>query len=101
MDDVKNKINKNVISMFGIDKMPEEKQEEMINRIGKIIFQSVLIKVLPLLSKEDMAEYEKLVEKETMPDDILDFFFKKVPSFFEIIVEESEKIRKETEEVLK
>lgn len=101
MNDIKNKINQNIISLFGIDKMPEEKQEEMINRIGKIIFQSVLIRVLPLLGEEDVAEYEKLVEKETMPDDILDFFFKKVPSFFEIIVEESEKLKKETEGLLK
>jgi len=90
----------NIITMFGIDKLPEDKQEESINRIGKLIFQSVLIRILPLMSESDLAEYDALLEKNVGPDELMDFFFAKVPNFLSIIAEETENFRKEAEEVL-
>ncbi|OGI60375.1 hypothetical protein A2641_01505 [Candidatus Nomurabacteria bacterium RIFCSPHIGHO2_01_FULL_37_25] len=93
-------VRKNIITLFGINKLPEDKQEEMISRIGKIIFQSVLTRVLPLLEKNDLEEYEKLIESNAMPDVVLDFFFEKVPGFLNIIGEESENFRNESLSVL-
>lgn len=97
----KNKIQKNIIELFDIGKLPKEKQEETIARIGKIIFQSVLMRVLPMLKEEEVAKYEKLVENEVEPDTLLDFFFEKIPSFLQIIAEETENFRKESAEILK
>lgn len=93
-------IRDNIITLFEIDKLPEDQQEETIARIGKIIFQSVLIRVLPLLQEEDLAQYEKLVESAASPDVLLDFFFDKVPSFLEIVAQESENFRKDSAEIL-
>lgn len=95
-----NEIRKNIISLFEIDKLPEDKQEETISRIGKIIFQTVLIRVLPLLEENDLAEYEKLIENKVEPDQLYDFFFEKVPLFLQIVAEEAENFRKESAEVL-
>ncbi len=94
-------IRKNIITLFEIDKLPEDKQEESISRIGKIIFQSVLIRVLPVLKDEELAQYEKLVEDGVGPDVLLDFFFEKIPSFLQIVAEEAENFRKESAEILK
>ena len=58
----KNEVQKNIIELFEINKLPEEKQEEAITRIGNIIFQSVLIKVLPTLNEKDLVEYEKMMD---------------------------------------
>lgn len=96
----KSEIRDNIITLFEIDKLPEDKQEETISRIGKIIFQSVLVRVLPVLSEEELAQYEKLVEDNATPDVLLDFFFEKIPSFLQIIVEETENFRKESAEIL-
>ena len=93
-------IRKNIITLFEIDKLPEDKKEETISRIGKIIFQSVLIRVLPLLEEKDLAEYEKLIESDAMPDVVLDFFFEKVPGFLDIVGEESENFRNDSATVL-
>ena len=94
------KIRDNIITLFEIDKLPEEKQEETISRIGKIIFQSVLVRVLPFLEEENLAQYEKLVEDGAGPDVLLDFFFEKVPSFLQIVAEEAENFKKDSMEVL-
>ena len=94
------KIRENIIVMFGIDKMPEEKREEVINSIGKIIFQGVLIRVLPLLEESDLKEYEKLVENETPPDELMGFFIEKVPGFLEIVNDEVENFKSGAKEAL-
>ena len=96
-----NDVRKNIITMFEIDKLPEDKQEEMINRVGNTIFQSVLIRVLPMLKEDELAEYEKLLENDAEPDALFDFFFEKIPSFFQIVTEESENLREESEKALK
>lgn len=93
-------IRNNIITLFEIDKLPEEKQEETISRIGKIIFQSVLVRVLPFLGKDELAQYEKLVEDGVGPDVLLDFFFEKIPSFLQIVSEEAENFKKDSMEVL-
>lgn len=95
-----NEIRKNIITLFEIDKLPEDKQEETISRIGKIIFQAVLIRVLPLLKENDLAQYEKLIENEVEPDQLYNFFFEKIPLFLQIVAEEAENFRKESAEVL-
>lgn len=98
---IKNEVQKTIIELFEINKLPEEKQEETISRIGKIIFQSVLMRVLPILKEEELDQYEKLVESGVEPDALLDFFFEKIPSFLQIVAEETENFRKESAEVLK
>jgi hypothetical protein len=94
------KVRENIITLFDINKLPKAKQEETIGKIGQIIFQSVLIRVLPLLEENDLKTYNTLIENNAMPDVVLDFFFEKVPGFLDIIIEESENFRKESAEVM-
>lgn len=93
-------VRQNIIELFEIDKLPAEKQEETIDRIGKIIFQAVLLRVLPEMTEGDVKEYEKLIESNVGPDELMEFFFKKVPNFLQIVAEESENFRKEAGEIL-
>ncbi|HEU0085690.1 MAG TPA: hypothetical protein VFQ59_01905, partial [Candidatus Paceibacterota bacterium] len=81
-------------------KLSEEKQAETLSRISTIIFQSILIRVLPMLDDEDLAAYEKLVEESPDPDALLDFFFDKIPDFLAIVADETENFRKESAEIL-
>ena len=97
---VQKEFRENIINLFQIDKLPEDKQEETINRIGKLIFQAVLLRVLPLMEEAEVEEYNKLIEGGATPEAVLDFFFGKVPGFLDIIAEETENFRKESAEVL-
>ncbi len=96
----KNEVRQNIIDLFEIDKMPEDKQEEMIIRIGKIIFQSVIMRILPMMPEEDLEAYNKMMEENASPESVFDFFFEKVPNFLEIVADESENFRKEAGQVL-
>ena len=90
MDNVK----KDLFDLFRLDKMSPEKAEETLGRLAKLVFQSVLVRSLPLLSEEDLATYEKMVDTEEA-DVLFRFLGEKVPDFSNIIKEESENLRDE------
>lgn len=94
-------IRNNIISLFGIDTLPEEKQEEVISKIGKMIFQAVLVRVLPMLEEEDLKSYDELVASKPGPDELMGFLLDKVPEFLDIVAEESENFRQDAEAVIK
>lgn len=88
-------IKENLFDLFGLDKMPPEKGLEMLNRLSKLVFQSVLVRVLPTLSEEDLNQYEKIVEGEEDGDVLFNFLREKVPDFEKIVNEEAEALRVE------
>jgi hypothetical protein len=66
-----------------------------VDRLGKLIFQAVLVRVLPILSEQDLAEYEKIVDSKEGGEVIFKFLGEKIPDFEKIIMEEAESLRAE------
>lgn len=96
-----NKTKETLFELFQLDKMPVEKAEEMLGRLAKLVFQAVLVRVLPILSEEDFVEYEKIVDSDKGADVLFKFLAEKVPDFDKIIQEEAELLRLELAEEIK
>ena len=90
-----NPIKKDLFDLFELDKMPPEKGIEMLDRLAKLVFQAVLVRALPLLSEEDLSEYEKIVASDDGGDVLFKFLSEKVPEFNKIITEEIGVLRRE------
>lgn len=88
-------IKKTIVDLFELDKMAPEKAAEIVERLGRMIFQAVLVRVLPVLNENDMAEYERIVSSQEGGDAIFKFLGEKIPDFEKIIMEEAEALRKE------
>ena len=88
-------IKKTIVDLFELDKMAPEKASEMVERLSRMIFQAVLVRVLPTLSEENMTEYEKIVDSKDGGDAIFKFLGEKIPNFEVIITEEAEALRQE------
>ena len=88
-------IKENLIDLFELDKMPPEKAAEMVDRLGKLIFQAVLVRVLPMLSEKDLVEYEKIVDSKQEGDVLFKFLGEKVSDLDNIIAEETENLHAE------
>jgi hypothetical protein len=95
-----NKINGNIIKVLGIDALPVEKQKEAMERLGAIVYQEVMLRVLDIMSDEDKDEFEKLLEKTPDPDTMFIYLGEKVPNLEEIVSEEAEKLRNESAEIM-
>ena len=88
-------IKQTIIDLFELDKITPEKSAEMVDRLGKLVFQAVLVRTLPLLSEKDFTEYEKIIDGKEGGEMIFKFLSEKVPDFEKIIAEESESLRAE------
>ena len=94
MDDI---LKENIIKSLGIDALPQEQQEEALAKIGNMIFQGVLMKVMENMAEADRDEFEKLLsEKNNEPEAILNFLRSKIANLDEIVNEEIIKFKQES-----
>jgi len=89
-----NPLKKDLFDLFQLNKMAPEKAEETLNRLAKLVFQSVLVRVLPLLDQEQMKEYDRIIDsKEDNGDELFRFLRDNTEDFDKIIEEEAENLR--------
>jgi pheromone shutdown protein TraB len=91
-----NTLSKDIIKEWGLGTLPNDKQLEMVERIGRIIYQAVLVRSLDILSEKDQNEFDDLLDQDTTtPDDVLAFLQRKIPTFEQIMLEERRNIRED------
>lgn len=92
------KIKKDLIDLFELEKLAPEKMLTIVEKLSRLVFQAVLVQVLPLLSDEDMAEYDRITESEESGEKLFLFLKEKVPNFEEIVQAEAENLHAELSE---
>ena len=95
-----NDINKNIVLTLGINTLPVEQQKEAMERLGAIVYQEVMLRVLDILTEEDKDAFEKLIEENPDPEILFGFLSDKVPNLDEIVKEEAEKLREESKDIM-
>ena len=93
-------INDNIIKTLGIDTLPEEQQKDAIERLGSLVYQEVMLRVLDIMSDEDKDSFEKLIETNPDPEIMFTFLNEKIPNLNEIIDEEAKKLRDESADIM-
>ena len=95
-------MQENIIKDFGLDTLQENEQKEALLSIGRIIFQSVLMRVTEELDDKGKDEFEKLLsEKSDDEDAIMNFLRSKVSNLDEIVNGEIAKFKQESSEFMK
>ncbi len=95
-------LQKNIIKELGLDKLSEKEQEETLLNIGKIIFQSVLIRTMEELDEKGKDEFEKILsEKPNDEEAIMNFLQSKLPNLNEIVNDEVSKFKQESVDFMK
>lgn len=91
-----NTLSKDIIAEWGLGNMTPEKQEEIVDRIGKLLYQAILVRALDILSESEQDEFDKILDVEaTTPEDVLVFLRSKIPTFEELRSEEKNRLRDE------
>ena len=87
-------IPKEVIEEWGLQSLSEDKQADIVERIGRMIYQAVLVRSLDILSEKEQAELDLIMDKDqTTPENVLAFLKSKIPTFDTILAEEKQKIK--------
>lgn len=95
-----NPIKENIIDVLGLGSLPLEKQEDILIRVGFLIYQNVLMRVMGSMTNEDKDEFEKILDNNGEPSEIFIFLKNKVPNFEKEVKEEAEKLKNEVSKIL-
>lgn len=87
-------IQKNIIAEFGFDKLPEDQQLEMYNRIGAVLFQAIMISVLDRMSDQEQQAFDAFLgEHPDDPEAMTAYLKEHVPDFDQIAADEVARFR--------
>jgi len=91
---MKNILPSDIVKEWGLESLPESKQVEMVERIGKIIYQALLVKSLDILTEKEQIEFDLLLDEDTTtPDDVMGFLQVKIPNFEKMVLEERKNLK--------
>lgn len=89
-------LSKDVIKEWGLGSLPADKQADMVERIGRILYQAVLVRSLDILSESEQEEFDAILDQDTTtPDDVLAFLQKKIPTFEKMVLEERKSLKED------
>ena len=100
MDNTNTTMRDTIVNTYNLGSLPSDQQDNIVERIGSLIFQAILIRTIPMLSESKQEELEKLLEDNATPDQMLGFLNNEVPNFSEIVGEESDKFKRESDAVM-
>jgi len=95
-----NPLEQNIKNALHIDKLSAEEQQEIIERVGVVIYQNVLMRVLPGMSDEQENEFERLLDANASPEEIFGFLNTNVPNLEQVIQEEAEQFRNKASNIM-
>ncbi|MEK9129981.1 MAG: DUF5663 domain-containing protein [Patescibacteria group bacterium] len=91
---LQNILKQNLVKILGIEKMPEEQKNTIVEKAIEIIQKKIASRVMEELKDEDKNEFIKISEGKNQMA-IAIFLQKKIPNLNKIFMEEMTKIKQE------
>ena len=90
---------------LGISTLPEAKQTEILEKIGQLIFQGIMIQVVEGLSEDDQDDFsdilDEIQENPKGGEKMMTFLQERVPKLDEIVKDEVDRFRKDSLDLIK
>ncbi len=90
---LKNLINENIISVLGLEDLPEERKASLIEKFSELAEKRIVLRLMEELPEEGHREFEEIADKGD--EEKAEFLQKKFANLDEIIEEEALKVKKE------
>lgn len=90
---------KALLEEMGIADLPEDQQNELIDKMTEAVLKRMLLVVLEKLNDEDRASFEAMIDKEAAPEEVNSFLQEKIPDYEQlaakVVNEFKEEMKKE------
>lgn len=91
-----NILSKDIIEDWGLGSLPPDKQADVVDRMGKMIYQAVLVRALDILSEKEQEEFDVILDKDSStPQEVLAFLKSKIPTFDQLVIEERNSLKQD------
>jgi hypothetical protein len=92
-----NDFGKKIAQDFGLEHMNSEEQERMIEKIGNLLFESVVERSVDAMDESIMTDFEDTVANAGADyQKVISFLKTKVPGFDVIVSEEMSRLKRAT-----
>jgi len=95
-----NPIKENIAKILDLEKLSETEREEILMKIGSIIFQNVLMRALETITENEQNEFDAILDKNGSPEEIFQFLSKKISNFDKIVEEEALKFKNKSIDIM-
>lgn len=85
-------MNSILIKALGLEKASPEKQAEVVEAIGVVVYQAVITRAMEEMTDDKLDAFEKITDAEPTPELLINFFMKEIPNFEMMMREEAAKI---------
>lgn len=97
---MENTLTVNLIKAFGFEALSPEEQADVMERIGEVVNQRIVIRALKELSEKDRNELDTLLTGDPAYDTVFEFLRGKIATFDTMVREESERFKEESLEFM-
>jgi len=91
---------KNLEDLFGTKEMSQAQRDDFMERVGNIVMESSVLRLLASLTEEQIEDLETHLVDESSPEVLLGYLLSHYPDFSNIIEEEINAFRAEANEIL-
>ncbi len=89
-------LSKDLIKDWGLESLPEKKRFEIMDRLGTMLYQAILVRSLDFLSDKEEDELDGILDKDaTTVQDVMLFLRTKIPTLELLIKDEMRKLRED------
>lgn len=84
-------VDDDILQYLGLQKLSQDKQDEVLAKIGEIILKKIFIKTVDMLDEIDRMRFEKMLKEGTNATDVENFLKTKIedyPALIQKIVED-------------
>lgn len=90
-------IKKKISTDFGLIQMDSEEQERMIEKIGNLLFESVVERSLDLMDEQTTKDFDEVLTNAGGDyQKVIGFLRDNVPTFQNIVIDEMARLKKAT-----
>jgi hypothetical protein len=84
-----------LIRDLGLDRLPRERQDDLLEKMGEILVKRVFIETMEALGEAGMEEYEKLMDSGPDQGEVERFFAGRIPGYEEMVAGIVERFKEE------
>ncbi|MFA6194022.1 MAG: hypothetical protein WC726_04135 [Parcubacteria group bacterium] len=88
-------LQKTIIEELGMQNISQEQQEELLAKMGDVLFKRVLLETLEILSEEDQKIFGEMVDAKKSAEEVEEFLKSKIENYDEFVKKVSDDFRKE------
>ncbi|MEK7642216.1 MAG: DUF5663 domain-containing protein [Patescibacteria group bacterium] len=93
-------LKKRIIQDFGLAQMATEEQEKFIERIGNMLFESVIERALKKMDESAMSEFDELLNDAGEDyQKVIAFLRNRAPGFKDIVTDEMARLKRATSSI--